>query len=107
MLSPYTQILVVHAVFEGAGKVKTADEELEAAGAVLALALLGVCSWCCGTIRGDCCCGTIRGDCWGTNRGDCIWHIMLAGTDADITFEAASHTRGLTLLVHLSSLEQI
>lgn len=100
MLSPYTQILVVDAlvaVFEGAGKVKTAEEELEAAGAVLALALLGVCSWCCGTIRGDCCCGTIRGD--GIIRGDCIWHIMLAGTDADITFEAASQTKGLLVVI--------
>jgi hypothetical protein len=100
MLSPYTQILVVDAlvaVFEGAGKVKTAEEELEAAGAVLALALLGVCSWCCGTIRGDCCCGTIRGD--GIIRGDCIWHIMLADTDADITFEAASQTKGLLVVI--------
>jgi len=37
MLSPYTQILVVDAlvaVVEGAGKVNTAEEELEAAGAV-------------------------------------------------------------------------
>merc|ERR1719321_758319 len=103
MLSPYTHILVVRVVFKGAGMVKTAEEELEAAGAVLALALAGsgVCmrGVC---MRGVCISGVcIRGVCI---RGVCMWHMMGAtGIDADITFEAASHTNGL--LVNLSTLE--